>query len=774
MLKTYINLHRSRRSEAIIPKRAQDIIPAKTISRDGILQIGKTTWSKTFAFDDVNFEVAGYDEQAQMREYYKHLLTSIGDGATFQISRYNRHMSQEDIEKNVYIPLRSDDDGLNKYRKEYNSVMMGKLQDSDLLQQDRYITITVDKPDYAAARSYFNRMQSILQNRLLNIGAKVYALNAEERLRLLHDFYRTGQEGQFKFDYDEALKTGYDWHDAIAPFSVEKHPDYLKVGDKYIRTLFALDFATYIGDDYINELAQLAQTMMVSVDVITIPTDEAHNEVEERQQAIDANINKWQRRQNKQQNYSANLPFQLEERRADIRDFLDELANNDEEMHIVTFTVAHTADTLEQLNEDTEKLKSYHDGKLEVATYQQIDALATCLPYGVCNIDVNRTLLSRYLASISLPFRVQEIQEPGGLFFGINSLSRNLILCDTSKLQNQSAIILGIPGSGKSFFTKEQIIQAMIATDDHIYICDPEGEYSELVRAMGGSVIEIVAGGKDHINAMDMEFDYDDNDPVTRKSQYVATLIERMENRQLSAGEASILDRCVVELYKKARSSRIVTLKDLRQLLLQQEEEEGASLALTLERYSTGSLDIFAQPTNVDMSNRLISFDIHKLSSQLRAVGLTVITDFLVNRVNINFRNKQPTHIYIDEMHTMFEDANTAEFFDSAWRQFRKRDARPTAITQNVSVLLNNDKSTAMLSNSEILVLLNQSSPDRVRLTEICGISEAQMLYVDNCPQGCGLIRYGAQIVPFENSWPKNTELYKLMTTKPTEGFSTT
>lgn len=410
------------------------------------------------------------------------------------------------------------------------------------------------------------------------------------------------------------------------------------------------------------------------------------------------------------------------------------------------------------------------DCKLLPATYQQVDGLLTALPFGVCRIAARRTLLTRCLAAVSMPFRVQEIQESGGIWYGVNALTHNLIICDRRRLQNQGAFILGVPGAGKSMIAKEQIIFLYLTTDDTILINDPEGEYSRIVKKLGGTVVKIQAGGEHHLNAMDMESGYGEKGGIADKSEYIQTLFERMTDAPLSAQEQSIIDRCVIALYRTA-DNQPVTLSALRKLLLQQPEEESHALALTLERFTSGSLDVFAHETNVDMSNRLICFDLSEMGKQLRPIAQLTITDILINRVNVNSKSGCRTHIFTDEAQEFFRNDHTAGFFDSAWRQWRKRNGYPTAITQNVSVLLDNEKSRAMLSNSETVVLLNQSDSDQQRLSNIFQIPDEQIRYVRGAEPGCGLLLYGERRIPFINRFPKGLKLYDMMTTKPDEGF---
>ena len=543
------------------------------------------------------------------------------------------------------------------------------------------------------------------------------------------------------------------------------------MGKKYGRVLFLKEYASYIKDSMIAELTDMNSNMMMSIDIIPIPTDEAVKEVENRLLGVETNITNWQRKQNANNNFSAVIPYDLEQQRKESKEFLDDLTTRDQRMMFANLTLVITADTKEKLDADTETILIIgrkHLCQIAPLTYQQMDGLNTALPIGVRNVKILRTLTTESLSAL-MPFRVQEIMDKGGIYYGENAISHNLIMVNKENLQNQSSFLLGVPGSGKSFSAKELIVFLALSTDDDIMICDPEGEYSALVKALGGEVIEVSASSKDHINPMDMVEGYGDGlNPVIDKSEFVLSLFEQLDKTGLGPKEKSIIDRCTQLTYDEYhKTGAVPTLMTLREKLLEQPEKEAGSLALTLEMFTNGSLDVFAHETNVNISSRIVSYDIYKLGKQLKTMGLLVITDAMINRVSDNFKKGKRTHIFIDEIHVLFENEYSATFFNSAWRQFRKRNAYPTAITQNVQYLLASVDATTMLSNSEFIVMLNQASADRKELGELLNISKLQMSYITNSDIGCGLIRYGSSLVPFVNKFPKNTKLYKLMTTKP-------
>ena len=527
-------------------------------------------------------------------------------------------------------------------------------------------------------------------------------------------------------------------------------------------------------DEFVSELCDLNKNLMYSMDIITIPTDEAVREVENKFLGVEKNITDWQMKQNRNNNFSAIIPYDMELQRKECKEFLDDLIVRDQRMMLCNITVVHLADSLEELDKDSETLKAVarkYVCELETLYFskRQLDGLQTALPIGVNKLNITRTLLTES-AAVFIPFRAHEIMQKGGIWYGQNAITNNPILCNKALLQNPNSFVLGIPGSGKSFLTKEEIEFLILSTNDDIIIADPEGEYDPIIKAMKGQIIRIGTNSKDYINAMDMSKGYGDSgNAIADKSQFIMSLFEQLDTNHggISPIDRSIIDRCVSLVYQDAMNNNYIpTLKHLYNKLLEQSEPEAKSLAIKLELFTNGSLNIFAHETNVDIKSRILSFNIFNLGKQLKTMGLLVITDAIINRVNENWRKGKRTHVFIDEIHVIFENEESATFFASAWRQFRKRDAYPTGITQNVKYLLSSQQGTSMLSNSEFIVMLNQSANDREDLARLLNISEEQMGYITNAPTGSGLIKYGGSIVPFVNKMPKGL-LYDLNTTKP-------
>ncbi|MCI9265044.1 MAG: TraE family protein [Oscillospiraceae bacterium] len=773
MIKTLKTTLKQDEERYAIPRKVQDVIPIRRIWPDGIFQVG-AKFSRTYKFSDINYLVASREDKEAMFLAYSELLNSLDSGATTKLTINNRRLNKANFEQSILMPMRGDQRDV--YRKEYNQMLLDKATDANGIMQEKYVTITVAKKDIEEARSYFFRVGADLTARFAVLGSKCVELDAAERLRILHDFYRQGEEADFHFDLHSMMQKGHDVRDYICPDSIEKFSDHLKLGEKFCRVLFLKDYASYIKDSMVTELTDLNRNMMLSIDVIPIPTDEAVREVENRLLGVETNITNWQRKQNQNNNFSAVVPYDMELQRKESKEFLEDLTTRDQRMMFAVLTLVLTADSWKQLQSDTEMIQAIaRKNMCQLATlkFQQIDGLNTVLPIGTRKIDAFRTLTTESLA-VLMPFKVQEIQDRDGIYFGENAISHNLIMCNKENLLNQSAFLLGVPGSGKSFSAKELISFLMLNTEDDILICDPENEFAPLVEAMGsdiGTVINVSAGGKDRLNAMYMVEGYGENNPIVEKSQFIMSLVEQIDKNGVGPQHKSIIDRCTAMVYQEAaRNGSVPTLCTLREKLLEQPEPQAKEIALALELYTTGSLDIFGHPSTVNMDKRVVVFNIHDLGEQLKPAGLLVITDTMINRVTLNWKKGKRTHVFIDEFHVVFENENSGNFFNSAWRQFRKRNAFPTAITQNVEYLLNSVQASTMLSNSEFVVMLNQAPADREKLARLLNISREQMSYITNADAGCGLIKYGSTLVPFINRFPKDTQLYKLMTTKPGEG----
>ena len=756
----------------------QASIPIEKIYDDGIWKVNNN-FSRTWKMTDINFAVASDEDKRAMLNQFCSFLNSLPVDASIKITINNRKLNLKEFRRTLMLQAKKD--GIDEYRAEYNKMLERKAAATQNMVQEKYITISVSKKTVEEARAAFTRIGTDMATNLARLSSAITELGNKERLRILKDFFRPNEEWEDEIDLGNFIRHGHNFKDAICPDSIQFQSDYFEMDDKVGRVLFIKDYASFLNEDMIASMADVSKNIMLSIDILPIPTDEAVKEVQNKLLSVETDVTRWQRKQNDNYNFSANIPYDLRQMREEIEDFLDDITMRDERMMFALLTVVHTADDMEQLNADTESLVSTVKSKfstLSVLRWQQEDGLKTVLPYGMRKIHALRTMTSRSITALH-PFSVQEIRDKGGIFYGVNGISRNLIMCNRKNLQNGNAFILGVSGSGKSFIAKEELAFVALSTDDDIIIVDPEREYAPLVRALGGEVVQISAGSPNHINAMDMTSGYGEeegkaDDPLILKSQFVMSLCEQlMKPEPVGAKERSIIGRCVGNVYREYIKDyrNPPTLKDFREELLRQPEPQAQSIALALELFVDGTLDVFAYQTNVNMSNRIMLFDIFDLGSQLKTVGMLVMLDAILNRVIENHKRGRRTWIYIDEIYLFFANEYSTNFLEESWKRFRKKNAAATGITQNVTDCLRSPTAKNMLANSEFLLMLSQAPTDQAELVRMLRISEEQLGYINNAESGHGLIKVGGALVPFINQFPRGTALYRLMTTKPGESL---
>ncbi len=780
MIKTLQNTLKQDKEGFVLPKSVQDAIPIRRLWPDGIFQFG-SKFSKTIRFTDINYAIASKEDKTSMFLGYSELLNALDTGSTTKITINNKRLNRQNFEQEILIPRQ--DDYLDGYRAEYNSMLMDKVTDSsNSVVQERYVTLSAHRKNVEEARAFFDRVTADVTTRLSHLDAHSEELDAVERLRVLHDFYRTGEEAEYRLDLHDLMRKGHSFKDSICPDSLEFKKDHFVMGGKFGRVLFLKEYASYIKDSMISELTALNRTMMLSIDVIPVPTDEAVREMQNRLLGVETNVTNWQRRQNNNNNFSAVVPYDLEQQRKETREMLDDLTTRDQRMMFAVVTLVHLADSKEELDSDTETLQSAarkHLCQLATLNWQQADGLTTALPLGLRRIDTLRTLTTEALA-VLMPFKAQEIRDQGGIYYGQNVISKNLIVANRKELLNGNGFVLGVSGSGKSFTAKEEIAGVALSTEDDIIVIDPESEYGPLIEGLGGEVVNISATSRNHINAMDMEQGYGDGEnPVVLKSEFLLSLCEQLVGSgKLSAKEKSIIDRCTAGVYhdyiRSGYRGAAPTLKDFHAELLRQTEAEARDVALAIELFTEGSLNTFAKPSNVDTNSRILCYDIRDLGKQLLPVGMLVVLDSIFNRVIRNRQLGKNTWVYVDEIYLLFQHEYSANFLFTLWKRVRKYGACCTGITQNLDDLLQSHTARTMLANSEFLVMLNQAATDRAELAQLLNISDNQLSYITNVDSGRGLIKCGSTIVPFMNTFPKNTRLYKLMSTKFMEQIDAT
>ena len=774
MIRTLQNTIKQDKECFAVPKSVQDTIPIQRLWPDGVFQFG-SKYSRTLRFSDINYAIASKEDKTAMFLSYSELLNALDTGSTTKLTINNKRVDRENVARDILLPRR--DDFLDGYRAEYNTMLMDKATGAaNSVVQERYLTLSVHRKSAEEARAFFDRAVHDVSAHLHHLDSHCEELDAVGRLRVLHDFYRPGEESGFRLDLQERMRKGHSFKDTICPDSLEFRKDHFIMGDKYGRVLFLKEYASYIKDSMIHELTALDRDLMLSIDIIPVPTDEAVRELQSRLLGVETNVTNWQRRQNSNNNFSAVVPYDLEQQRKETREMLDDLTTRDQRMLFAVVTLVHLADSKEELDSDTEALQSTarkHLCQLATLNWQQADGLVTALPLGLRRIDALRTLTTEALA-VLMPFKAQEIQHQGGVYYGQNTISKNLILANRKELLNGNGFVLGVSGSGKSFTAKREMVGLALSTEDDIIVIDPESEYRPLIEGLGGEVVSISATSSNHINAMDMEQGYGDGEnPVVLKSEFILSLCEQLMGAgKLSAKEKSIIDRCTALCYQDyirgGWTGTPPTLRDFHAELLRQPEAEARDVALAIELFTEGSLNTFAKPTNVDTNARILCYDIRDLGKQLLPVGMLVVLDSIFNRIIRNRGLKRNTWIYIDEIYLLFQHEYSANFLFTLWKRVRKYGACCTGITQNVDDLLQSHTARTMLANSEFLVMLNQAATDREELAKLLNISDNQLSYITNVDSGRGLIKCGSTIVPFVDHFPKN-KLYQLMTTKPAD-----
>ena len=758
-----------------LPHSVQETIPIKAVYEDGIFFLGSNTYSKTFSFSDINWEVSNEDVKEVLFKKYNRVLDALDSNSQAMITINNRRLNERIMESAVMMPMKGD--AQDVHRKHYNQMLKGKTVGVHSIVEDLYITLSTEKKSVADARAYFSRAGGALSAAFAQLGSKTEELDTTERLRIFHDFYRNGEESSYHFNLEDTTKKGQDIRDYLCPDSMEFKTDYFKMGDRYGRVMFLSDFASYIEDNVLTSIMALPRTMMFSITIAPLPRPDAIKMAERTLLGINTNITNWQRSQNKYNNFSASIPFEMENERTETHELLEDLKTRDQNMFFATLSLVHTADSKEALDEDTDALKQLARGtlsQLRVFKWQQWEGLLTTLPFGKKRVEIDRTLTTESLG-IFMPFRVQEVYDEGGIYYGQNAISGNMIVADRKKLNNGNSFILGASGGGKSFMAKSEILSIALRSDADIMIIDPEREYSKVVEAVGGEIIRIAPDSDVRLNAMELTKNYGEGkNPLPLKSQFIMSLCEQIQDGiMLGPKEKSIIDRCTSQVYEGYIMSGYQddppTLKDFVFKLREQPEEEAHSLALGMERFTDGTLNMFAELSTVDINNRIICYDILGLGEQMRSVGLLVVLDAIWNRIVSNRSQHRQTFIFIDEMYLLFRHNYSAEYLDMLWKRVRKYGAYCTGITQNINEILSNSYASQMLSNSEFVIMFNQQGRDRESLEQLLNMSPEQMEHITDAGIGRGLIKIGNSIIPFVNQFPKDNPLYKVLTTKPGE-----
>ena len=760
------------------PHTAQQTIPYLQMYPDGICKVTEKKYSKSIAFEDINYQLAGSDDKNAIFEGWCDFLNYFDATVSVQFSFINQGTQRSDAEKAISIP--EQDDAFNSIRTEYADMLKNQLaKGNNGLVKQKYITVSIEAESYTAAKTRLARIETDVLNNFKVLGVSAKPMSGYERLKALHGVFHP--EGEpFCFSFDWLVSSGLSTKDYIAPSSFTfGEGRYFRIGRKIGAVSFLQILAPELNDRILSELLDLEMGVIVNLHIQSIDQTEAIKTIKRKITNLDKMKIEEQKKAVRSGYDMDIIPSDLATYGDEAKNLLQDLQSRNERMFLLTFLVVNIADTRRKLENDifaAAGIAQKYNCALTRLDYQQEQGLMSSIPLGENHISIQRRLTTSSTA-IFIPFITQELFQSGeALYYGLNALSNNMILCDRKLLKNPNGLILGTPGSGKSFAAKREITNAFLITDDTIYISDPECEYSPLVERLHGQVVRLSPTSTQYINPMDINLNYsEDDNPLALKSDFILSLCELVIGGKegLQPVEKTIIDRAVRNVYRPFLAdpdpAKMPVLGDLYDELLKQPEPEAAHIASALELYVSGSLNVFNHRTNVQLDNRLVCFDIKQLGKQLKKLGMLIVQDQVWNRVTINRAEKKATRYYMDEFHLLLKEEQTAAYSVEIWKRFRKWGGIPTAITQNVKDLLASREVENIFENSDFVLMLNQAAGDREILAKQLNISPQQMKYVTHTEAGEGLIFYGNIVLPFVDHFPRNTELYRVMTTKPEE-----
>ena len=758
---------------------AQDSIPFERMFPDGICRVEGNFYSKTIAFQDINYQLSQSEDKDAIFDGWCEFLNYFDASVRFQFSFVNSSANKETYRERIVIPLRGDED--DSLRIEYSTMLQNQLErGNNGLVKSKYITFGIEAESCKTAKPRLERIELDILNNFRKLGVKAEPLDGKARLALMHGIFHIDGQEQFKFDWKQLAPSGMSVKDFIAPssfaFASSRH---FRMGAKYGSVSFLNIIAPELNDRLLADFLEMDSSLVIGMYVKPLDQMKAIKTVKRKLTELNATKIQEQKKAVRAGYDMDILPSDLSTYGSEAQKLLQELQSRNERMFLLTFTVLNTANTLPKLKDTVLQAKGIaqkHNCQLVPLDFQQENALMSLLPLGMNRIEIQRGLTTSSLA-IFVPFTTQELFQRGaGAFYcGVNALSGNLIMVDRLRQKNPNGLILGVPGSGKSFSAKREMFSVYLLTNDDIIICDPEAEYWPLVKRLHGQVIKISPTSKQYVNPMDLNLDYsDDDNPLSLKVDFILSFCDIVVGAKegLKPVEKTIIDRCVRLVYRNyladPRPENMPILQDLYDCLRAQDEKEAQFLATALEIYVTGSLNVFNHRTNVDIQNRVVCYDIKELGKQLRQLGMLVVQDQVWNRVTRNREAGRTTRYYVDEFHLLLR-GELAAWSVEIWKRFRKWGGVPTGITQNVKDLLASPEIENILENSDYICMLNQAPGDRQILAKKLNISPHQLSYVTQANEGEGLLFYGNVIVPFVDRFPKDTEMYKLMTTKPNE-----
>jgi len=757
------------------PKSIQQTIGILRIAGNGIFEVAKGKYSKAYGFLDINYVTASLEDQAEILKQYCKTVNAID--VSFKITINNRNKNMQEFRESILFQRK--DDAYDWLRDAYNKNTEHRIVEGKQgIEQERYLTVTVERKTYEQAKAFFATFEATLKQNFEDLGSAIMPLEAVERLRILFNFYRIGDEEKFQFDFENLYKRGGDFKNDIAGGYMKFHPGDFETERKKCRALFIKRYPSALSDRFIGRITNLPVHSMTTIDIIPVPKDLTNRILQKKYLGIENDILKQQRVRNRNNDFSSDISYGKKVQKKKIEELMDDVRENDQNLFYVGVTMLLMADTKEELDSVTETVKNIGNGamcQIETHYYQQMEALNTVMPVGIRQVSTLRTMLTRDIAAL-LPFNVQELNESDGNVYGINQISKNLCIANRKKLANGNGMVFGVPGSGKSYFSKSEMLQVFLGTEDDIIIIDPTLEYFDIAQALGDQavIVNLSTYTKHCINPLDMDvwsLDLKDSQGLIRdKGEFMLGLCEQCYGESLNSRHKSIIDRCVRKLYIdiiRNKEKHVPTMAEFYELLVSQPEAEAKDIALGLELFVNGSLNIFNNQSNVDVKQRFVVYGTRDLGKELGAISTLIMLENITARIAANAKIGRATWLYIDELHTVLDKEYSAKYLYTLWKKVRKLGGLCTGITQNITDMMQNYTALTMLANSEFIALLKQADVDSAELSKVAGIPEAQLRYVNNAPSGTGIIRHGNIIVPFDNRMSKTAEnpLYALFNT---------
>lgn len=766
--------------ESKVPVTAQQTIPYLRMHPDGICQATDALYTKTIQFQDINYQLAQNEDKTAIFDGWCDFLNYFDSSIRFQFSFLNLSASIEEFEQSILIPDQNDD--FDDIREEYANMLRGQLaKGNNGLSKTKFITFGIEAENLRTAKPRLERIENDLLNSFKRLGVAADPLSGKDRLKLLYSIYHLDGQERFLFDWDWLPLSGLSTKDYIAPSSFDfSESRNFRMGRKNCSVSFLQILAPELNDRMLADFLSMDNSLVVTLHIQSIDQTSAIKTIKRKITDLDRMKIEEQKKAVRSGYDMDIIPSDLATYGGEAKKLLQDLQSHNERMFLVTFLIMNTADGKQTLDNNifqAQGIAQKYNCQLVRLDFQQESGLNSSLPLGHNQIEIQRGLTTSSTA-IFVPFTTQELFQREGepLYYGLNALSNNLIMVDRKALKNPNGLILGTPGSGKSFSAKREIANAFLITQDDITICDPEGEYYPLVERLQGQVIKISPTSGHYINPMDINLNYsEDESPLSLKSDFILSLCELIVGGRegLQPIEKTVIDRCVRMVYQaylnEPRPENVPILGDLHRILLEQPEKEARLIATALEIYVSGSLNVFNHRTNVNIQNRLVCFDIKELGKQLKKLGMLIVQDQVWGRVTANRAEGRSTRYYIDEFHLLLKEEQTAAYSVEIWKRFRKWGGIPTGITQNVKDLLSSREIENIFENSDFVYMLNQAGGDRQILAKQLNISPHQLSYVTHSGEGEGLLFYGNVILPFADRFPKDTELYRIMTTKPAE-----